>query len=163
MAQAIAKLRKYPTSPRKMRYVIDMIRGRGVEEALNILEFSNKSTSGEISKLLRSAIANWKQKNEGMREEDAGLIVKAAFVDQGVTLKRWLPAPHGRANRKRKRANHVTLIVDSKMPSVQSEVKETAAEIEASTQAEVKTKPVKKSIKKPAAKKAAKKKTGATK
>lgn len=114
MAEAKAILKNHPTSPRKMRYVADMIRGMEVEKALNQLKFNPKSASKPLEKLLMSAIANWQLKNAEMRAEDAQLIVKTIFVDGGRSLKRWLPAPHGRAYKMRKRSNHVTLVVDSK-------------------------------------------------
>jgi len=114
MAEAKAILRNHPTSPRKMRYVADMIRGMEVEKALNQLRFNPKSASKPLEKLLMSAIANWQTKNTDQRVEDAQLIVKTIFVDGGRSLKRWLPAPHGRAYKMRKRSNHVTIVVDSK-------------------------------------------------
>lgn len=117
--EAIARLRNNPTSPRKMRYVVDIIRGKEVEKALAILKYSPQEAAGKIEKLLLSAISNWQQKNEGKRIEDSGLFVKTVFVDQGRTLKRFLPAPQGRAYRLRKRANHVTIIVDSKLDIAQ--------------------------------------------
>ena len=112
--EAVARLRNYPTSPRKMRLLADLIRGKEVEEALNILKFSTKHPSLPLEKLLLSAIANWRQKNEGQDVTAANLIVKTIFVDGGRTLKRMNPAPQGRAYRLRKRSNHVTLFVDSK-------------------------------------------------
>lgn len=117
---AFASLRNVPTSPRKMRLVADMIRGKEVNEALNLLRFSTKEASGRVEKLLLSAIANWKDKNEGVRMEDANLFVKTIYVDGGRILKRLRPAPQGRAHRIRKRSNHVTIHVDSK---VSNEVK----------------------------------------
>jgi len=114
MAQAKAVLKNHPTSPRKMRYLVDTIRGVDVEKALNLLRYSSKHTAKDIEKLLVSCISNWKQANEGLREEDSALYVKEIFVDGGTTIKRFLPAPHGRAYKMRKRSNHVTLIVDSR-------------------------------------------------
>lgn len=112
--EAVAKLNNCPTSPRKMRLVVDLIRGKKVEEAFNTLRFNNKKESAyRVEKLLRSAIANWEQKNEGFRAESNELFVKTIFVDCGTMMKRVLPAPQGRAHRIRKRSNHVTLIVDS--------------------------------------------------
>ena len=108
-----AKLRNVPTSPRKMRYVVDMIRGMEVNRALGILKFSSKEAAARVEKLLRSAIANWEQKND-RKAEDGELYVSKVFVDEGVTLKRLRPAPQGRGYRIRKRSNHVTLFVDSK-------------------------------------------------
>ena len=110
---AIAKLNDCPTSPRKMRLVADIIRGKDVVSALNILKFSSKEASGRMEKLLRSAIANWEQKNEDSRAEEAGLYVSEVKVDSARMLKRIQPAPQGRAHRIRKRSNHVTIIVDS--------------------------------------------------
>lgn len=110
--EAVARLRNYPTSPRKMRLLADLIRGVDVEKALNILKFSTKDPSVPMEKLLLSAVANWKVKNEGA--DIAGLYVKTIFVDGGRILKRMRPAPQGRAYRVRKRSNHITIIVDNK-------------------------------------------------
>jgi large subunit ribosomal protein L22 len=112
--EAVARLRNYPTSPRKMRLLADLVRGLGVENALNTLKFSTKHPSVALEKLLLSAIANWRIKNEGMDVASADLYVKTIFVDGGRVLKRMRPAPQGRAYRVRKRSNHVTLIVDSR-------------------------------------------------
>lgn len=112
---SFASLRNCPTSPRKMRLVTDMIRGMEVNKALNILKFSKKEAAGRVEKLLLSAIANWQAKNEGVRLEDSDLIVSEVFVDSARILKRLRPAPQGRAHRIRKRSNHVTLYVDSKV------------------------------------------------
>ncbi len=119
--QAFAKLRNVPTSPRKMRLVVDLIRGKEVNLALDILKFTTKEASRNVEKLLLSAIANWKDKNEGQRLEDAGLFVKEAYVDSGRVLKRLRPAPQGRAHRIRKRSNHVTILVDSKVSNANKE------------------------------------------
>jgi large subunit ribosomal protein L22 len=107
----IAKLNNCPTSPRKMRLVTDLIRGKDAEAALNILKFTQKEAAGRLYKLLLSAIANWQEKNEGVRMEDANLYVKSIMVDSARQLKRIRPAPQGRAHRIRKRSNHVTLIL----------------------------------------------------
>ncbi len=114
--EAVARLRNYPTSPRKMRLLADLIRGVDVEKALNILKFSTKHPSVPLEKLLLSAIANWRVKNEGVDVAGANLYVKTIFVDGARTLKRMNPAPQGRAYRLRKRSNHVTVIVDSRVP-----------------------------------------------
>ena len=111
--QYFAKVQNVPSSPRKMRYVVDMIRGMEVNRALGTLKFSSKAASAVVEKLLRSAIANWEQKNE-RKAEDGELFVTKIFVDGGATLKRMRPAPQGRGYRIRKRSNHVTLFVDSK-------------------------------------------------
>lgn len=111
--QYFASLQNVPSSPRKMRYVVDLIRGMEVSRALGTLRFSQKAASNPLEKLLRSAIANWEQKND--RKAEAGeLYVSKAYVNEGVTLKRMRPAPQGRGYRIRKRSNHVTLYVDSK-------------------------------------------------
>lgn len=112
--EAVAKLRNVRTSPRKMRLVADLIRGRKVGEALNILKFEPKKGAENLEKLLFSAIANWQSKNEDVRLEEADLYVKEIFVDGGRILKRLRPAPQGRAHRIRKRSNHVTLVVGSR-------------------------------------------------
>ena len=107
-----AKLRNVPTSPRKMRLVVDMVRGMEVFRALGVLKFSNKEAAARVEKLLRSAIANWEQKNE--RKAEAGeLYISLISVDCATTLKRMRPAPQGRGYRIRKRSNHVTLFVDT--------------------------------------------------
>jgi large subunit ribosomal protein L22 len=112
--EAVARLRNLPTSPRKMRLLADLIRGVDVEKALNMLKFSTKHPSVPLEKLVLSAVANWRVKNEGVDLADANLYVKTIFVDGGRVLKRMRPAPQGRAYRVRKRSNHVTVIVDSR-------------------------------------------------
>jgi len=111
--QYFAKLQSVPTSPRKMRLVADMIRGMEVSRALGVLKYSNKEASARVEKLLRSAIANWEEKNE--RKADTGeLYITSIYVDSATMLKRMRPAPQGRGYRVRKRSNHVTLFVDTK-------------------------------------------------
>ncbi|MCF6366094.1 MAG: 50S ribosomal protein L22 [Bacteroidales bacterium] len=112
--QYFAILKKCPTSPRKMRMVADLIRGKEVLKALDILKYNPKEASGRLEKLLKSAIANWENKNEGAKPEDSFLYVKEIRVDSAGMLKRYRPAPQGRAHRIRKRSNHVTLFIDSK-------------------------------------------------
>lgn len=111
--QYFAKLQNCPSSPRKMRYVVDMIRGMEVNRALGTLRFSKKAASADVEKLLRSAIANWEQKND-RKAEEGELFVTQIFVDGGATLKRMRPAPQGRGYRIRKRSNHVTIHVSTK-------------------------------------------------
>lgn len=111
--EAVAKLNDCPTSPRKMRLVVDLIRGQKVEYALHILKFNPKESSRRLEKLLLSAVSNWQSANEGARMEDSGLYVKTVFVDGGRQLKRLRPAPQGRGHRIRKRSNHVTMVVDN--------------------------------------------------
>lgn len=110
---AIAKLNNCPTSPRKMRLVVDLIRGKKIENALAILKFSPKEASRRLEKLLLSAIANWEAKNEDTAIEEADLYIKEIRVDGGTMLKRLRPAPQGRAHRIRKRSNHVTVILEA--------------------------------------------------
>ena len=112
-SRAMATLNNNPTSPRKMRLVVDMIRGVEVNRALDILRYSTKEPSKKVEKLLMSAIANWQKKNEEARVEKSNLYVKDVFVDGGRTLKRLRPAPQGRGYRIRKRSNHVTIVLDS--------------------------------------------------
>ena len=116
--EAVAKLKNNPTSTRKTRLVADLIRGMEVNQALNVLKFTSKESAPKIEKLLLSAVNNWGQKNEA-QPEDHDLIVKSIWVDGGKMLKRFRPAPQGRAHRIRKRSNHITLVVDTKtaMPS----------------------------------------------
>jgi len=109
---SVAKLQDCPTSPRKMRLVVDLIRGENVFKALSILKFTNKEAAIRVEKLLLSAINNWQAKNEGKNADD--LFVKEISVGGGRQLKRLRPAPQGRGYRIRKRSNHVTLIVDTK-------------------------------------------------
>lgn len=111
--QYFAKLQNVPSSPRKMRYVVDMVRGMEVNRALGVLRFSKKAAAANVEKLLRSAIANWEAKND-RKAEDGELFISKIFVDEGVTMKRMRPAPQGRGYRIRKRSNHVTIFVDSK-------------------------------------------------
>jgi len=111
---AFAKLNNEPSSPRKMRLVADIIRGKEVFLALNILKFTRKHAALPMEKLLRSAISNWQAKNASADVAEANLVVKDIRVDGGRTLKRISPAPQGRAHKIRKRSNHVTIILDKK-------------------------------------------------
>lgn len=123
--RAMAALNNCPSSPRKMRLVVDMIRGVEVNRALDILRYSTKEPSKKVEKLLLSAIANWQKKNEDSRVEKSNLFVKEVFVDGGRQLKRLRPAPQGRGYRIRKRSNHVTIVLDSlvNIQEEQTEVK----------------------------------------
>jgi large subunit ribosomal protein L22 len=177
--EAVAKLKNYPTSPRKMRLLADLIRGKKVDKAIAILEHSTKHPAVPLRKLVLSAINNWKQKNE--TGDETGLVVKTIFVDGGRTLKRMRPAPQGRGYRVRKRSNHVTVIVDypffdeeelidevaqeeeaAEVEEIVEEFEELAAESEAEEAGDEK-KPKKKSAKKPAPKKTAGKKSATKK
>jgi large subunit ribosomal protein L22 len=123
-----AKLQSCPTSPRKMRLIADMVRGVSVVKALHLLKYNPKEASGRVHKLLLSAIDNWQAKNEGARIEEANLVVKSIFVDSGLQMKRLRTAPQGRGHRIRKRSNHVTLTIDTK---VEAPKKEKTAKVEA--------------------------------
>jgi len=112
---AFAKLNNCPTSPRKMRLIADLIRGMDADRALAELKLNPKEASTRMEKLLLSALANWEAKNEGKRMDENNLYVSEVTVDSGRMLKRIQPAPQGRAHRVRKRSNHVTLVVDSKI------------------------------------------------
>ena len=115
-----AKLRNVPSSPRKMRYVADMVRGMEVFKALGVLKFSNKEAAAQVAKLLRSALANWEQKNE-RKAENGELYVTTIFVDPAPMLKRLRTAPQGRGYRIRKRSNHVTLFIGTKETNAKKE------------------------------------------
>lgn len=171
--EAVAKLRNYPTSPRKMRLLADLIRGHRVERALAILEHNPKHPAVPLRKLVLSAINNWKQKNETGNESE--LVVKTIYVDGARTLKRMRPAPQGRGYRVRKRSNHVTVVVDyptfdedelieeveeeeekKEVEAIAEQLEELAEETEQETKSKRKTarRPAKKSAaKKPASKK----------
>lgn len=112
--EAVAKLKSVPMSARKMRLVVDLIRGKNVEDALDILRFTKKEAAVWLDKLVLSAIANWEDKQGGMENaDDYDLFIKTVYADDGTMLKRFQPAPHGRAHRIRKRTCHVTLVVEN--------------------------------------------------
>lgn len=113
--EALARLRNCPMSARKMRLVVDNIRGKSVDDALNILKFTNKEAAIWLEKVVLSAISNWANKSEVVNPEDYKLKIKTAYVDGGSSIKRFRPAPHGRANRIRKRMNHVTIVVENQV------------------------------------------------
>ncbi len=114
MAEARAINRYIGSSPRKMRLVIDLIRGKSVPEALTILHYSTKHPAKVAEMVLRSAVSNYQNKDQDGRTEVESLFVKEAFVDPGPSMKRILPAPMGRAFRIVKRSNHVTIVVDQR-------------------------------------------------
>ena len=111
----VAKLMNNPTSPRKTRLVADLIRGDDVDKALAILQFNPRESAPKMRKLLLSAVANWQAKNEGKRIEDSQLYVKTVMVDEGRTMKRMRTAPQGRGYRIRKRSNHITMVIGSRL------------------------------------------------
>ncbi len=123
--EAVAKLRNVPMSARKMRMVVDTIRGKSVEDALNILKYTKREAGEWLEKLVLSAVANWEYKQDMVfSADDYDLVIKTAFVDEGSMLKRFRPAPHGRAHRIRKRMNHVTLIVENRIATEELEAVE---------------------------------------
>ena len=112
--KAVAKLKNCPMSARKMRLVVDTIRGKNVDDALNVLKFTKQEASEWVEKLLLSAISNWENKGDmAYNADDYGLVVSEVLVDQAGHLKRFRPAPQGRAHRIRKHMNHVTLVVEN--------------------------------------------------
>lgn len=116
--EAVAKLNNCPIAPRKMMLVADAVRGVQVIDALNTLRYAQKAGAPLVEKLILSAVANWENKNPDESVEDADLYVKSIFVTGGRQLKRFRPAPQGRAHRIRKRSNHVTLVVDARSTSL---------------------------------------------
>jgi large subunit ribosomal protein L22 len=129
--EAVAKLNNYPTSPRKMRLLADLIRGMEVEKALAVLEHNPKHPAVPLRKLVLSAINNWKQKNES--GDETALVLKTIMVDGARVIKRMRPAPQGRGYRVRKRSNHVTVVVDTNAapvkPVAKAKVEEVVAEV----------------------------------
>lgn len=109
---AFAKLTNVPTSPRKMRLVADLVRGKEVFRALGILKFCSKEAAARLEKLVRSAVANWEEKNE-RKAEEGELYISTIFVNPAPMLKRLRTAPQGRGYRIRKRSNHVTVVLDT--------------------------------------------------
>lgn len=115
--EAVAKLRNCPLSARKMRLVADLVRGKKVEDAINILRYTNKEAAGWLEKLLLSAVSNWENKTQGSQNVDElDLRIKTLVVDDAGHLKRIRPAPQGRAHRIRKHSNHVTVVIENKIP-----------------------------------------------
>lgn len=167
--EAKAIHRYVSTSPTKMRLVIDLIRGRGVEDALNILHFSPKHAAKTAEKTLRSAISNLQNKDESGKVDTATLFVKAAYVDGGPTVKRISPAPMGRAYRIRKRSHHLTVVVAhraqvvTELPKAQKAAKAAADEKAGVAKAAPKKKSGKTTSKKKTAASTAKKKKTSTK
>lgn len=127
--EAVAKLKNIPMSARKMRLVVDLIRGKNIEEALTILRFTKKEAASWLEKAVLSAIANWEYKLGGMENaDDYDLVIKTAFANEAGMLKRFRPAPHGRAHRIRKRSSHVTIVVENRI-EVETDM-EDAVEVE---------------------------------
>ena len=147
--EAVAKLKNYPTGPRKMRLLADVIRGMQVEKALGILEHHPQHSAAPLAKLLRSAISNWEQKNTDQGAADANLIVKTVFVDGGRVLKRMRPAPQGRAYKEQRHYCHITIQVTSD-EQAKSEKELKAAEAKARKAASKKAEAGEKKTKAPA-------------
>lgn len=102
------------SSPRKMRLLVDIIRGMAVDKAIDVLHFHPKHASKSAEKVLRSAVSNLMNKDESTKVEPSALFIKEAYVNQGPTIKRISPAPMGRAYRIRKRSCHLTIVVSTK-------------------------------------------------
>lgn len=126
----MARLVDNSTSPRKTRLMADVVRGKDVEYALNVLKYSKKESAEKIRKLILSAIANWQQKNDSARVEESALYVKEIFVDGGTMLKRLRTAPKGMGHRIRKRSNHITVVLDSRVDNNVEEVEENVNQTE---------------------------------
>lgn len=108
-----ASLTNIASSPRKMRLVIDMVRGMEVNRALAVLRYSNKRASENVARTLKSAIANWEQKNE-QHADEGQLYISKIYVDEAPTLKRMRARAQGRGNRVRKRRSNLTIYVDAR-------------------------------------------------
>lgn len=113
--EAVAKLRNCPMSARKMRMVVDNIRGKRVSQALGIVRYTNREAGVWLEKVLLSAVANWENNSGSLNADNYDLVVSRVWVDEGTIIKRFQPAPHGRAHRIRKRTNHVTLMVKNRV------------------------------------------------
>ncbi len=116
--EAVARITSCPMSAQKMRLVVDNIRGKDVDTALNILRNTKREAALWLEKLVMSAAANWADKNDMSvtNIEEYDLYIKTAYADGGSMLKRFQPAPHGRAHRIRKRTTHVTIVVANRIP-----------------------------------------------
>ncbi|MBK8980855.1 MAG: 50S ribosomal protein L22 [Ignavibacteria bacterium] len=110
--EARALKRYIGTSPRKMRLVVDLIRNKRVDEAVNILMFTNKNSAKVVEMTVRSAYSNLVNKLDSGRLSQADVVIKEAYVNEGPSMKRILPAPQGRAFRIQKRSAHLTVVVE---------------------------------------------------
>lgn len=116
--EAVAKLKNCPLSARKMRLVADLVRGKKVEDAVNILKYTNKEAAGWLEKLVLSAVTNWENKTDGAADVDEhDLFIKTLMVDDAGHIKRIRSAPQGRAHRIRKHSNHVTVVIANRIPT----------------------------------------------
>jgi large subunit ribosomal protein L22 len=154
--EVTAQLRFLRAAPRKVRLVADLIRGKGVQEAVNILHLTNKHAAKDLEKLLKSAIANAENRDEPMDVDR--MYVKQVMVDGGPSMKRFRPAPMGRGFRVLKRSSHVTIALDTRKQEAKNgaekPAKEAAAKPAASSSKPA-AKPAAKKTAKPAAKKTA--------
>ena len=114
--EATATLKYLKASPQKVRLIVDLVRGKKVEEALHILRFTKKAAAKDLEKLLRSAVANAEQKENAPDVDD--LVVSKIYVNEGPREKRVQPAPMGRAYRIQKRKSHVTVHVSDEVKAV---------------------------------------------
>jgi large subunit ribosomal protein L22 len=112
--QAVAKAKYLRMSRQKIARILNLIKGKRVDEALNILHFTSKAAALPVEKTLRSAVANLAQQEEGQRLELHEIMIKNAFVDEGPTLRRFRPMSMGRAGRIRKRTSHLTVIIEER-------------------------------------------------
>lgn len=115
MVESIARLRHIRITPQKARRVVNLVRGKNVQEALAILKFAPQAASEPIYKLVASAIANARVKadNENLRLNEDELVIAQAYVDEGATLKRFRPRAQGRAFRINKRTSHITVVLQT--------------------------------------------------
>jgi large subunit ribosomal protein L22 len=127
MAQAVAKKKNIPSSPLKMRIVLDTIRGKKVPEALAMLHFMTNKASNVAEQTVRSAVANFQLKDENRGIDVEDLYISECYADGGPMLKRISPAPMGRAYRIRKRSNHLTIFVSDRLPGAKKVVKSAPA------------------------------------
>lgn len=156
---AVAKARFVRVSPRKARRVIDLVRGRSVADALDILRWAPQAASEPVAKVIASAAAN-AQNNNGL--DPATLVVATVYADEGPTAKRIRPRAQGRAFRIRKRTSHITVVVESRPGKDQGSAKSTRARRAEASKAAAKKAPAKKAPAKQApANKAPAKKAGA--
>jgi large subunit ribosomal protein L22 len=114
MPQSTAKLRHLRIAPRKVRVVADLVRGQPVGKALNVLAFTTKAAARPLAKLLRSALANAEHAQKDLDVDT--IVVASVTVDQGPTLRRYMPRAMGRATRINKKTSHVEIILDSEKP-----------------------------------------------
>lgn len=113
--EATAKLRSVRITPQKARRVVDLIRGKSAEEALALMKFAPQAAAAPVNKLIASAVANARQKADAanVRFDEGDLIISEAFVDEGATMKRFMPRAQGRSAQILKRTSHITVVVST--------------------------------------------------